>query len=439
MGGHSQSRKGGRKGAKDGADDGEKQPRKPPAKQARKMAQAKARAEKEAEEARVEQLEANRATADETIERVGELRQTVVNTRGRRRGYYENCLFLTMYCSFLNTAMADAQKSDTFTMEDMPDPQLLASNLGRGAGMNTDTAKALCKNFLADGTVLVNEAEHHGFGCPASIESARRLNTEQLKFIDELIEAEHASGFCISIPEIRKKLKKQFPQVDISVSAVRYAVVTYCNDGSGYYWGKVKPRKCESDPDRIDVKRTYLKDYADAWAKEMSGTHVIVYLDESYLHQYHAANYSWIKVGVADGNHINRGAGGGKRLIMLHAITKNGPLVTRYPAGSKDAAGNLNEGQPIVDFTWGAGRSKDITQTASGGLTCETLWTASQRTGDYHDNMDSERFMDWVEHRLLPTFKANYPDKKMIVVSEYIYILVISHLTSHSLPRLDYG
>ena len=74
MGGHSQSRKGGRKGAKDGADDGEKQPRKPPgglAKQARKLAQAKARAEKEAEEARVEHLEANRATADETIERVG--------------------------------------------------------------------------------------------------------------------------------------------------------------------------------------------------------------------------------------------------------------------------------------------------------------------------------------------------------------------------------
>jgi|MEHZ01.5.fsa_nt_MEHZ011577683.1_2 hypothetical protein len=147
MGGHSQSRKGGRKGAKDGADDGEKQPRKPPgglAKQARKLAQAKARAEKEAEEARVEHLEANRATADETIERVGELRQTVVNTRGRHWGYYENCLFLTMYCSFLNTAMADAQKSDTFTMG----PQLLASNLGGGAGMNTDTTKALCKNFM---------------------------------------------------------------------------------------------------------------------------------------------------------------------------------------------------------------------------------------------------------------------------------------------------
>ena len=349
--------------------------------------------------------------------RIKELRSTVVNTRGHRRGYLENCVFLTIFCGILQSAQADAAKNPEFTMNDMPDPDQIASNLGRKAGMNTDNAKELCRNFLDDGSVLVNEAEHHGFGSPASIESARRLNTEQLKFIDQLIEKQHGSGVCISIPEIRKQLKKQFKDVDISVDAVRYAVVNYCNDGSGYYWGRVKPRKCQSDPERIDVKRTYLKDYATALEKERAGTHVCVYLDESYLHQYHASAFSWIKCGFKDGNHINRGQSSGKRLIMLHAITKDGPLVTRYPPGATDSEGNNVAGQPLVDFTWGKGRSKDITQTSKAGLTCETLWTASQHTGDYHDNMDSERFMDWVEHRLVPTFKANYPDKKMIVVS----------------------
>ena len=71
------------------------------------------------------------------------------------------------------------------------------------------------------------------------------------------------------------------------------------------------------------------------------------------------------------------------------------------------------------------------------GLTCELLWTASQHSGDCeclcfaidkfmlifayagcvtspamspamsdHDNMNAEMFMNWVEHRLVPTFNA---------------------------------
>ena len=84
--------------------------------------------------------------ARESVQRLFDMcwRHFLTEIGALKRGYYENCLFLTMYCSFLNTAMADAQKSDTFTMG----PQLLASNLGGGAGMNTDTTKALCKNFM---------------------------------------------------------------------------------------------------------------------------------------------------------------------------------------------------------------------------------------------------------------------------------------------------
>jgi hypothetical protein len=72
------------------------------------------------------------------------------------------------------------------------------------------------------------------------------------------------------------------------------------------------------------------------------------------------------------------------------------------------------------------------------GLTCELLWTASQHSGDCecrvcfaidkfmltfayadcvtspamspamsdHDNMNAEMFMNWVQHRLVPTFNA---------------------------------
>eukprot|EP01047_Picozoa_sp_COSAG01_P026436 COSAG01_NODE_1704_length_9434_cov_159.120193_3_plen_435_part_00 len=348
------------------------------------------------------------------------LRSTVVNSRGRRRGYRENCVFLTIFCSLFSAAVAVAMAAPGFLVEDMPDPRVIAGRLGRQAGMRVQNAEDLALNFLEDGSVLVQQADHHGFGSPASIESARRLNTEQLRTIDQFIEAQHGEGTCVSMLQIRAELLKQHPEVTISEYAVRYAVTNYCNDGSGYYWGRVKPRKITSDPDRIDVKRTYLASYAAALKKEEAGTHICVYLDESYLHQYHAAAFSWLKF-EPDGAHINRGNSSGKRLIMLHAITKDGPLVTRYPSGHEKA------GQPIDDRTWGRGKSKDIAQTERDGLTAELLWTASQSTGDYHDNMDSERFMDWVRGRLIPTFEALYgkgtalggrDGKKMIVVSD---------------------
>jgi hypothetical protein len=36
----------------------------------------------------------------------------------------------------------------------------------------------------------------------------------------------------------------------------------------------------------------------------------------------------------------------------------------------------------------------------------ETLWLATSKAGDYHhDNMNSEMFMMWVKHSLIPTFE----------------------------------
>lgn len=72
-----------------------------------------------------------------------------------------------------------------------------------------------------------------------------------------------------------------------------------------------------------------------------------------------------------DGNIIGRGNSKGKRLIMLHAITKDGPLVTED-----------EKGFPITDFTFGKGKQNDTAYTPTAGLTAELLWTASQHSGD---------------------------------------------------------
>jgi len=95
-------------------------------------------------------------------------------------------------------------------------------------------------------------------------------------------------------------------------------------------------------------------------------------LVESYIHQNHCPNFSWVRTGK-DGNIIGRGQGSGKRLIMLHAITKDGPLMFQ-------SDGDYTE--PVTDFEFGKGKQKDICFTKEEGDTAELLWTASQHTGD---------------------------------------------------------
>ena len=40
--------------------------------------------------------------------------------------------------------------------------------------------------------------------------------------------------------------------------------------------------------------------------------------------------------------------------------------------------------------------------------------------GDYHDNMDGDMFMKWVEERLVPTVRAKYPGKAVYLVMDNV-------------------
>ena len=72
---------------------------------------------------------------------------------------------------------------------------------------------------------------------------------------------------------------------------------------------------------------------------------------------------------------MNRKSGRGKRLIILHAITKDGPLAEKDPV----------TGKPVpCELKW----SGDTPHSISTGrkLTCEMFWIANSKVGDYHDN-----------------------------------------------------
>ena len=149
-----------------------------------------------------------------------------------------------------------------------------------------------------------------------------------------------------------------------------------------------------------------------ALSEEKDGSHVIVYMDESFVHQLHGSAYSYFLADengvVQDG--IGRTSGKGLRLIMVHAITKEGPLV-----------GLTDDGQPIEEGWFkkrGNGKGKQDPGPMGIEQTAEMLWQAKKSTGDYHDAMTDKMFEDWLKQRLEPAFKAAFPGKKMIFVLE---------------------
>mmetsp|Transcript_12825 Transcript_12825/g.18932 ORF Transcript_12825/g.18932 Transcript_12825/m.18932 type:complete len:127 (+) Transcript_12825:1304-1684(+) len=107
-------------------------------------------------------------------------------------------------------------------------------------------------------------------------------------------------------------------------------------------------------------------------------------------------------------------------------MTKDGPLI------AVDKDGNI-----VDDLSWNGDTPHP--QVDNENPTCKTLWLSSSSTGDYHDNMNGEMFMQWVIEHLVPCFKKKYPGKKMVPVAEnaaYHHVRVIGSLNGLSKKKL---
>ncbi|CAN0419128.1 unnamed protein product [Ectocarpus fasciculatus] len=168
--------------------------------------------------------------------------------------------------------------------------------------------------------------------------------------------------------------------------------------------GRIKTPPLNAE--RLARIRRYLVEMDMAKRAEDAGLAVIVYMDESFVHQAHGSPYSYFPSDengvVQDG--IGRTTGKGLRMIMVHAITKWGPLA------------KFCDGFPIEEGWFketGSGKKKMEDED-----TAEFLWQAKLAKGDYHAAMTDSMFMEWLEHRLSPAYNAipEFEGKKMILV-----------------------
>jgi transposase len=162
----------------------------------------------------------------------------------------------------------------------------------------------------------------------------------------------------------------------------------------GYTWDEKRFIGSLTPQSRGARIRSFIWHYAKALRLQRDGTHIVIYLDESYIHSSHQMKQGWHPIAGPHKNNETQGeADKGKRLIIIHAMSQDGMLDVEDAVGSNF----LHEQTPTAQFVFEA---------------------ASFDDSDYHNSIDGEAFTLWVKNRLLPTFHHLYPDKKMIIVMD---------------------
>jgi transposase len=161
----------------------------------------------------------------------------------------------------------------------------------------------------------------------------------------------------------------------------------------GYQYGKKNFINNSTFSYRNALIRTYIYNYSRALKEQEAGAAIIVYMDESYIHAHHCSKSLWYSLSSSTKNDV-RGDDKGKRIIIMHAMTKDGLLEVEGVEPSNILTELYHSCALIFD------------EVCVDGIT----------PADYHDTINGEKFIGWIQTRLLPTFKQLYPGKKMYLI-----------------------
>ena len=144
--------------------------------------------------------------------------------------------------------------------------------------------------------------------------------------------------------------------------------------------------------------RKFIDEYAAAIAEERAGKAVIVRMDESYINQHYCTKFGW-HLSSKEQATPNRfvGKDTGPRLIIIHAMTKDGMLQL---AKANEPSNDLSEEYP------------------NAMVVAHLVSAEGIEPADYHDTIDGTKFIAWMKNRLIPAFKRKYRGKKMILVMD---------------------
>jgi len=206
-----------------------------------------------------------------------------------------------------------------------------------------------------------------------------RILTDSLQVITrKYVRQANSEGRHMTLEVLSDYLKQDFDQ-NFSIRTLGRAL-----DRWGFTFGKGTRSQHLKEKDYVIVaRRRYLREKR----ANRCGNTVIrpeVYLDESYVNKNHSNDFIWYL--DEDGPWVHKPTVQFDRVIILNAITKDG-----WVKGAK------------------------------------LIFKSSQKTGDYHGQMNHDLFTKWFQEQLLP----NIPNNSFIVMDN---LSIHNMLSKHSAP-----
>lgn len=233
--------------------------------------------------------------------------------------------------------------------------------VAKGLGIGEATVKRIMAEYTREKNNISEIKERGKPPC--------RLPINLSPVIRQFIREKNLNGQKISAEQIREYLKQKH-DIDIPKSTFLRSLKRL-----GFVYGKDKRRSVLKEQNYVVLaRRRYLRQKMANRNSDGTLKHPEIYLDETFVNKNHSSSFTWYF--EDDGPWVNKPSGKGPRMIIVHAITKDG-----WVGGAK------------------------------------LIFEAKKRTGDYHGQMNWENFSKWFSSQLLP----NIPASSLIIMDNAKY------------------
>ncbi len=178
-------------------------------------------------------------------------------------------------------------------------------------GIGVTSVKSIMARYVRNGEKVVPNYPQRPGRPPAEIVK----NAQSV--VRQFIRSENLAGQKVSVEQVRKYLRSEH-ETDIPKMTLWRALKRW-----GFTYGVGRRRNCLKEQDYvITARRKYLRlkranRNADGTLKRPE-----VYADETFINKNHSGRFTWYL--EEDGPWVNKPSGAGPRLIVVHAITKDG-------------------------------------------------------------------------------------------------------------------
>lgn len=253
----------------------------------------------------------------DTFDRFESLSERIKNNQGKNRTFEENKVLLFAIKAALKRSL-DRNKDDVYNTT--INWREIESEIARDFCVKLSHVIDLRKGFLEDGDVFVFGERARGQAADgAKVSANQKVTLEMLKAIVSKVDTQHSEGKSVISNNIVALLLDRFAMKIHRVTAGRVL------KRIGLSFTPVKAPRRTYAAYRSKAVRDFLI-RVDKLEKEDDDDVIKVFTDESYVNLNHSMKNSFMHTDESKGSDLKRKTGKGRRLIILHAITKDGPL-----------------------------------------------------------------------------------------------------------------